>query len=399
VTNARHAAALEQRQVTMAELRDDIRTTLRHLVALDRQLAAIAEDRDQVVLGFQTPDSRAAASKATALDRAAARGLHARREQPGLAFLNADSTTPASGRVAAPVAIAATSAAAGIRYGLLHHLRRLTRTATIVALELEQTALEDDNACPWPRPEIAGAPLPADATTRELAQRVYDHVRAYANRPGLQAIRDDLDRLEEQARDVTDGPSRSNHPDACPWCGRQSLVVHHREQGQPVQIIRCEGSHACRCDYSFCGCHRNPREHRHEWVNSGRAANTWHQLHNLVTARKEAAAMEYRATEALEQIRQLHRPVIIDAHDGAELPARFPLTGDAVPEHHTCNDQCTLVSLDGPEDDPDVVHEVDLCGTCGQVPLHTGAEPHRDELWPCPTYRAASLDGELEDPA
>lgn len=387
MSNARHAAALEQRAVTIAELRDDIRKTLQHLVALDRQLGAIAEDHDQVVLGFQTPDSKAAASKATALDRAAARGLHARREEPGLTFLNATSTTTASGRVAAPVAIAATSAAAGIRYGLLHHLRRLTRSAGRLGAELEQTALEDDNACPWPRPMVAGQPLPADASTRQLAQRLWDHVQAYANRPGLEAMRDDLDRLEEQARDVTDGPSKSNHPDACPWCGRHSLVVRHREHGQPAQTIRCEGDHRCVCDYAFCGCHRNPRENRHEWVNSGRAANTWHQLHNLITARKEAAAMEYRATEALEQIRQLHQPTIVDT-TGEVLPARFPLTGDAVPEHHTCNHQCDT----DPEDESTVVHEVDLCGTCGQVPLHTGQEPHPDELWPCPTYRAADLE-------
>lgn len=384
MSNARHAAALEQREITMAELRDDIRATLQHLVRLDRQLGSIAEDRDQVVLGFQTPDSKAAQGKATLLDRAAVRGLHARRDEPGLAFLNATSTTIASGRVAAPVAIAATSAAAGIRYGLLHHLRRLTRSAGRLAAEIEQTALEDDNACPWPRLEVAGQPLPADATTAQLAQRLWDHVQAYANRPGLQTIRDDLDKLEESARDVTDGPSKSNHPDACPWCGRQTLVVRHREKGQPVQAIKCEGTHRCVCDYAFCACHRNPRENRHEWVNSGRAANTWHQLHNLITSRKEAAAMEYRATEALEQIRQLHRPVIVDEHDG-EMPARFPLSGDAVPEHHECNAGCE--AFEG-----EAYHDVDLCGTCGQVPLHTGQEPHPDELWPCPTYRAADLE-------
>jgi len=390
VSNTRHAAALEEREITMAELRDDIRDTLRHLVALDQQLAAIAEDRDQPTLGFQTPDSKAAQSRATILDRAAARGLHARRADVGLAFLNGG-PNPGSGTVAAPVAIAATSAAAGIRYGLLHHLRRLTRTATALAAELEQTALDDDNACPWPRPAVDGQPLPVDATTAQIAQRLWDHVRGYTNRPGLQAIRDDLDTIEDTARDVTDGPSKSNHPDPCPWCGRQTLVVHHREHGQRTQTIRCEGTHRCQCDYTFCGCHRNPRDNRHEWVNSGRAANTWHQLHNLITARKEAAHMETRATQAIEEIRNLHQPTITTA-EGEVLPARFPLAGGAVPAHHVCNDQCTRVSDDGPDDDPDVVHEVDLCGTCGQVPLHTGEEPDPDELWPCPTYRAADLD-------
>lgn len=391
MSNARHAAALEDRALRVAELRTEILRTLRHLVDLDRKLAAIAEDRDVAALGFMTEDSRRAAGKATTLDRAAARGLHARRDDPGLAFLNGGATL-GSGRVPAPVAIAATSASAGIRYALLHHLRRLTRQGTIYALELEQTFLEDADACPWPRPAIAGRALPTDATTSQLAQRLLDHVSVYANRPQLQAILDDLDQLEETARDVVDGPGKTNHPDACPWCGRHTLVVRHREHGQPVQIIRCEGDHACRCDYAFCGCHRNPRDNRHEWINSGRAANTWQQLHNLINARKEATAMEYRATEALEQIRQLHQPVITDAHDGAELPARFPLTGEAVPAHHVCNDHCTLVSDDGPPGDPDIVHEVDLCGTCGQVPLHTGQDPHPDELWPCATYRAADLD-------
>lgn len=388
MSNARHAAALEQREITMAELRDDIRKTLRHLVHLDRALGAIAEDRDQIVLGFQTPDSRKAQSKATALDRAAARGLHAHRDEPGLAFLNGGPML-GSGRVVAPVAIAATSAAAGIRYGLLHHLRRLTRDAGRLAAELEQTALEDDQACPWPRPLVAGQPLPTDATTAQLAQRLWDHVRAYANRPGLESIRDDLDKLEEAARDVTDGPSKTNHPDPCPWCGRQSLVVRHRDNGQPVQIIRCEGDHACTCDYAFCGCHRAPRTHRHEWVNSGRAANTWHQLHNLISSRKEATAMEYRATEALEQIRQLHRPVVVDEHDG-ELPARILMSEP--PEQHDCNDQCEEIP-DEP-DQPITMHAVDICGTCGMHPLVSGEEPHRDELWPCATYRAADLAGE-----
>ena len=60
--------------------------------------------------------------------------------------------------------------------------------------ELEQTALEETSSCPWPRPAIAGRPLPTDATTRQLAQRLLEHVHGYANRAGLEAIRDDLRR-------------------------------------------------------------------------------------------------------------------------------------------------------------------------------------------------------------
>lgn len=390
MSNARHAAALEQRAITIEQLRTDVVRTLQHLVDLDAKLATIAEDRDVAGLGFWTDDTRAAAGKAAVLDRAAARGYHARRDDVGLAFLNGGPML-GSGRVVAPVAIQASSAAAEIRYGLLHHLRRLGPRAHSLALELEQTHAEDEGWCPWPRlAHLEQETLGPDASTVQLARRLARYALAYANRPGLQALSDDLDRLEETARDVVDGPSKSNHPDACPWCGRHSLVVRHREAGQDAQVIRCEGEHPCRCDYAFCGCHRNPRDNRHEWVNTGRAANTWHQLHNLITSRKEAAAMEYRATEALEQIRQLHRPIVVDEHAG-ELPARFPLTGDAVPEHHECNDGCQPdTDING--DNPTMVHEVDLCGTCGQVPLHTGQEPHTDELWPCPTYRAADLE-------
>lgn len=108
--------------------------------------------------------------------------------------------------------------------------------------------------------------------------------------------------------------------------------------------------------------------------------------------------LETKALAAIDQIRHLHRPVVTlaetaDATDYVEIPARFPLTGDAVPAHHECNDGCR------PDDDnPEVVvHDVDLCGTCGQLPLQTGQEPHESELWPCPTYRAADLDSTTND--
>lgn len=372
--NTRHAAAVDHRLEVMAQLREEIRKSLRKLVELEPKLDALAQTRQTVAAGLETDETRARRDAQTRLDRAAARGYQPERPL-GLDFLNV-AAAAVGGVVAAPATIAAVSALAEIHFGLLHHLRRLSRPALLVALEHEQTLEEDAAVCPWPRHPIVVEPLGADATIAELAVQLVRTLRDYQNRPGLQAILDDLDRLEEAARTALDGPARTNHPDPCPWCGRDSLVIHHREDGRPVQVIRCEGRHECHCDFEWCPCHRNPFANRHEWVNSGRATNTWHQLHNLQTSRKEALMLETRATDALEEIRALHGRALV--HPSV---AECPKAGEHAA--YLAIDQ-VLYCLECP------MVEGETCRTC------------RDDdgdlvAWPCQTYRLTDLDGELDE--
>lgn len=379
IGNVKHQAAVEKTAARVAELHAEISTSLEKIVVLAGRLDDLADTRQSAGLGFMTEQTKQLANKQTERDRAAARNQHAPRQHVGLKFLNAAAVL-GSGQVQAPVTINAVSVAAEIRYALLHHLRRMSRTALLRVLEEEQASAEDHGACPWPRSAITSTALDTDATTRVLAERLQLLVAGYRNRLNLQALSRELQHLEERARDVIDGPARTNHPDPCPWCGRRSLVILHRQDGQDVQIVRCEGHHACECDHEFCDCHRNPTRNRHEWINSGRAAHTWHGLHNLQTKRKELAILETKALDAIDQIRELHQPVAYypDADD-----CNDPTHADQHVEAHLSNDAiCTAC--------PPTRH---VCSTC--------VDPEPDEYvqsplaWPCPTVQACDLDNTL----
>lgn len=392
--NAKHQAALAAQAEQLLSLRAEITDTLVILTGLAHSLEAMTDSRHRVRARLVTEETLQIFAKQTRLDRAAARGLVDRIEAPGLTWMNAPGRA-GSGQVEAPVqTMPALSVVAEIRYTLRHHIRRLGRPAKLVALELEQTLEEDHGYCPWPRNPILTASVDVeDQGVTHLAARLLRLVEAYTNRKDLDALKRDLDRLEEAALDVTEGMAgKSSLPvgsETCPHCGRNTLVLLSRVEGVKALVVRCEGQHRCECTWEFCDCHRNPRKNRHEWINSGSAAHTFHELHNLQTKRKELTILETKALDAIERIRALHQPIY--EIDGTPTPARFPLTGDSVPTFHTCNDECApdeeFDGADGP-----VVHQVDLCGACGLVPLTTGSEPHPDELWPCPTHRATELD-------
>lgn len=395
--NAKHAAAQAAKAEQLIALRADITDTLVVLAGLAHQLESLTDSRNPVRARLVTEETRAIFEKQTKLDRAAARGHAGRITESGLTWMN-NPARIGTGQVQAPVhTMPALSVVAEIRYTLRHHIRRLGRPAKLVALEIEQTAEEDHGYCPWPRNPILTTTVDVDDQgVTHLAARLLRLVDVYTNRKDLDAVKRDLDRLEEAALDITEGmPGKSSLPigsETCPHCGRNTLVLLSRVPGQHDLVVRCEGQHRCECTWEFCDCHRNPRKNRHEWINSGAAAHTLHELHNLQTKRKELTILETKALDAIEQIRYLHRPIVMLTEESdIEQPARFPMTGDAVPAHHECNDDC------GPDDDSagepgPIVHEVDICGTCGQLPLQTGQEPHESELWPCPTYRATELE-------
>jgi len=299
--NLKHQAAVAAAGELVDALRLDIHRELEVLRDIAETLEELTSTRQSVGLGFLTEDARTARDKQARADREAARGTVGRIEEPGLVWMNT-TTVLGTGQVAAPVTMTAVSALVEIQFALQHQVRRLARPAAIAAAA----------AVPGGKGRLPLGLPTTDTDIAGLTRELDDLVDVYTSRQGLDGLLRDLDRLEATAREVTDGPARTNHPEVCPWCGRNSLVIHHREKGRDTQLIRCEGKHPCECTYEWCDCHRNPIRNRHEWVNSGRAAHTWHQLHNLQTKRKELAVMETQALDAIERIRALHSPIQAD---------------------------------------------------------------------------------------
>lgn len=374
--NVKHQAAVAATADQVDELRGDIHRQLQVLRDLDTTLEHLVSTRQSVGLGFMTEAATAARDKQVHADREAARGGTLQSLGPVAQRVRwARSTTVlGTGQVAAPVTMTAVSASAEIVFTLQHHVRRLARPAAIAAA----ATIPGGKG----RPPIG---LTTDADIEGLTRQLDDLVDAYTNTQGLQALLRELDHLEELGLEVTEGPARSSHPDVCPWCGRPTLVIHHREKGRDAQFIRCEGRHACECSYEWCDCHRNPIRNRHEWVNSGRAAHTWHQLHNLQTKRKELAMLETKALDAIERIRELHTPTYVV--DGVEYTHRVMVPGDEIaqlaPDH-----ECVTAGFDAceiyPDDPAASVHYVPACSEC-QVTVDDGPGYR---IYPCPTIRA-----------
>lgn len=392
--NAKHQVAVAAKAEQVLHVRHEIVETLGELRGLAHQLEDLTDSRQRLRARLVTEETKAIFEKQTKLDRAAARGHIGQHTERSLAWMNPVARI-GTGQVQAPVVtMPAASVLAEIRFTLRHHIARLGRPAKLVALEAEQTAEEDHGYCPWPRhPILTTTVVVDDHGVDHLVARLTHLLAGYTNLKDLKALGRELDRLEESALDITEGmPGRSGLPigsEACPHCGRNTLALLSRVDGIKALVVRCEGTHRCECTWDFCHCHRNPRRNRHEWINSGSAAHTFHELHNLQTKRKELTILETKALDAIERIRAMHQPTY--ELEGATTPARYPLTGDKVPAHHQCNDECT------PDEDFDgdaqaVVHQVDLCGICGAVPLTTGYEPDPSEIWPCATYRATELD-------
>lgn len=402
--NLKHQAAAERTSERVAELRYDIRRQLLVLVDLDHTLEDLAGTRQSVGLGFMTPEARAAADKQAAIDRGIARGA-ARISTPGLAWLGSSHIASPAGAAAAPVTMAAVSVSAEILFTLQQHVRRLAKPARELAVrhEAEQLAappeITDDGTVTFRvmLHPLSVEPPTSDGDVVELARHLGRLVEYYASRPGLEAILRELDHLEQKARDVVDGPSKSNHPEPCPWCGQHSLVIHHRAPGRAEMFVRCEGRHRCVCDDEWCACHRNGR-HRHEWVNAGRAKNPVggrdrYSLASLITYRKEQAVLETKALDTLERIKALHQPIWTDADDNVHTQYVQVAAEDLA--QHAPDHVCVETGLDACEA-PDhehpgaALHSVPACVEC-QTTTEDG-DPAR-YVWPCRTYQlAAELD-------
>ncbi len=376
--NARHQAAAERTADAVSQLRTDIREQLAVLLELARHLGDLLDTRQSVGLGFMTPQAKVLAGEQDRQDRAAARGQLHRRDVLGQAWMNPlGSSGP--GQKPAPVAVTAVSAAAELTFTLQHHLRRLAPAAVAAAAR----------TVPGHGGRQPTHPPTTDGTFIELVDHLADVVDVYSSRPGLEALLRDLEHLEKVASNVVDGPAKTNHPEPCPWCGHASLVIYHRARGRDAAFVRCEGEHPCVCNDQWCGCQHHPVKHRHEWVNSGRATNTWHQLAREQQHRRDTIVLETRALDALREIAALHQPTYLDS-EGNEH--RLYVLVSNPPEGHVCvidgHDRC----------DPELEeHAVLACTECQWTDPETSIAGYL--LWPCPTFRATQLDTAAAQPA
>ncbi|XBB66844.1 hypothetical protein ABFU82_22470 [Nocardioides sp. WV_118_6] len=371
--NAKHQAAVAATSELVAQLRVQVRAELDVLLALAGPLGDLLDTRQSVGLGFMTPEGKERANEQARLDRQAARGVAHRAAGVGRAWLNGTETTRGTGQVPAPVTVTAASAAAQILFGLQQHVRRLVKAGALLpTLEAEQTEAEELGLCTWPRRQLTATPPTTDGTISDLVAHLGRLVDVYASRPGLQAMLRDLDHLEQVAREVVDGPARTNHPDVCPWCGHASLVIHHRADGRDAAFIRCEGRHACTCDDPWCTCRHHPGRNRHEWIQSGRAAHTWRDLARQQKHRKELIILETKAHDAVQRTLALHAPTPTyrDVDDCPSPAEHAPSWSDAEGAARICT----------------------ACPPLDSVCDHCRTERGEYVVHPCPTAQALDLD-------
>jgi hypothetical protein len=382
--NAKHHAALVAQGEQLVSLRAEIVERLAVLADLARQLEDLASSRLRVRARLVTAESREIFEAQTRRDRAAARGLVGRNPDRSLAWMNLPARI-GTGQVVAPVeTLPALSVVAEIRHALRHNIARLGRPAKLNALEVEQTLEEDHGYCPWPRHPILTTGVDMDDHgVDHLAVRLARLVDVYTNRKELAALNRDLERLEESAKDVVEGmPGKSAMTigsETCPHCGRDTLALLSRVPGITALVIRCEGTHQCRCEDDLCACRRrDPR--RHEWINSGHATHTWHDLKRAQNKLKERILLETKATDAIAVIRLMHDAVHYqpwstdcpnpDAHQHSWVE---PENVDENPGQLVCM-ACTPVAV--------------VCTSCHDT---DGSAV----TWPCPTALACDLDGDL----
>lgn len=383
--NAKHQVAVAAAAEHLEVIRVELHMQLEVIRDLHPQIEELFDSRQSVGLGFMTDDARKARDKQTREDRAAARGgtLASLGDVAKNVRWARSTTVLGTGEVAAPVTVTAVSVSAEIVFALKHQVRRLARPAALAAAA----------AVPGGKGRLPLGLPTTDADVDKLTRELDDLVDVYTSPQGLKALMADLEHLEEQARNVIDGPERTNHPDPCPWCGRKTLAIYgasRKMAGRDAIYVRCEGKHPCVCDDDWCPCHRNPVRHRHEWINSGGSKNpmdgrSQHSLTTLIARSKELAVLEPRALNALERIRELHQPFWTDS-DGHRH--NYYVTTSEPPVDHICVidgfDRCS------PEEEE---HVVPACVECRQTYEDAPGSP----FWPCPTYQATDLDQPADD--
>lgn len=412
-TKARKRDDVDQvRAAHLQQLRTDIVIELHTLTDQARQLRNIAGTRHNTSIGFITP---AAQERIDATIRA---DKKAQREMPdhglGLDWLNTGRTA-GTGHTAAPVTAEVVSIDAEVVFTLQHWVRRLAKPVMHAVVDALRAvvALEHENGyCQFPKPAEYCNPLISDAPiwdgrdVPDLARHLKHLVlteHPLLNRTRLERILRDLAGCSRQATDTLQGPARTRHSDPCPWCGRESLVFHHRdEHGRdlPHKIARCERldpEHACECDDPACMCHSanggNPYTERHEWSGAYRRRGSLDHLRILIDEAQENRAMERRAQDRLTAIENLHTSQYGDLH----LHGYIPWADPYVPDGHDCillegkepADAKPLIDT-GAHCIPGQRHYVTGCIECSQQT--PGDTLHLVEPWPCPTWRLSQLD-------
>lgn len=409
-----HVAAAAKSDL-IDQLRADIATELTTLVEQATQLRAIAGTRHRVGPRFLSPATRERLDDQVREDRKARRTLPVRVDKKtgepvlGQDWLNRDTALAGVGEAPAPAQPAITSADADILFTLQHWVQRLARI-----LRDQLKAADAGQFCLWPAPPAAVIHYDLGADVDVLADQLRLLVAGYSDRHRLERILRELTWSSKQAAEVIQGPARTEHSDPCPWCGRRSLVVHHRdENGAELnhQIIRCERldvDHACECDDPVCSCHTanggNPYSHRHEW--SG-AYNRRHHgsldyLRILIDEAQEIRAMETRATDRLHAIAALHTPTYGDH----QLYGYIPWTDRYLPAGHVCVQRPTNLAEKSVSQQADADHNGHWCIPgrrhyvlgCIECNQRTPSDALVIvEPWPCPTWQLTQLD--LPDPA
>ena len=362
--NARHEAALEATAALVDDLRVDLTVQLQVVADLDAQVCELLDSRQATSVATQSDTARARRDAQVRAERAAARGqVGLQPVGRGLGWLN-PSIPLAPGAAPAPVTMPAMSVSAEIVHTLRHHVRILGEGPRLLQHAYRRV--------PSTHPAAYLPVITTDADTRALVTQLVALVGITDARRRLEALGRDLTHLEAIAGDVVHGPPRTNHPGDCPWCGRPSLVTHHRTLGRAEEYIRCTGRHACTCAYPDCPCHRPGSRHRHEWANTGRATNTWSNLATLQDQRQELAMLETRAIDAIGRVLQLH----------AEQDLLPPPTPDCATNDHKVG------VLDG----------VQCCWTCdpvGSVCAHDTDTAGNPVAYPCATVQTITDDTEV----
>lgn len=177
----------------------------------------------------------------------------------------------ARGGTTAPVNLSAVELHAGALVALVDWSRRFHRLA------------ETTGVCLWPR----FLARDVDVLVEHLRDLVWS-----VNRSGrLRGLVRDLDHYATAAERMLEGEDRFAHRDACPFCGRRSLVIYP-QRGEIV----CERPRStdgkrprCRCNRPVCACRAEPG-HEHTWFRDTRPADadSWQSLASLLAAARNA---------------------------------------------------------------------------------------------------------------
>lgn len=252
--DARIAAADQARTETIA----DIQTTLTKIRDLAGYLEVLIHGNSRG-LGFLTPEHLEDRRRAWEAERAAMAQRLALGEPIG------------TGHTSAPGDLAAISASAELWATTRHHLRITIRRVPTTSA-----------------PQFAHLePTTVDGTIRALSLAL-DH--ATPRQTDLDTMRRDLEHVHRTLDRVVNGHDRSRLNTPCPYCGRHTLVVDHRNG-----TVTCDRDphtghhHPCTCTDQLCPCHTTPITHRHTWhQDRGARHDGWWALSDLLNRNRKA---------------------------------------------------------------------------------------------------------------